>query len=49
MLGIPFSDMMRVMSAILLLGNIEFVQGSGLELDLSSNNGKIKMSVLLAV
>ena len=46
-LGIPFSDMMRVMSAVLLLGNIEFVQGSGLELDLATNSGKTVYSILL--
>ena len=38
-LGIPFSDVIRVMSAILLLGNIEFVEGPGLELDVRGNNG----------
>ena len=39
-LGIPFSDVMRIFSAILLLGNIEFIEGSGLELDIIGNNGK---------
>lgn len=39
-LGIPFSDVMRIFSAILLLGNIEFIEGTGLELDIIGNNGK---------
>jgi len=39
-LGIPFSDVMRIFSAVLLLGNIEFVEGTGPELDLVGNNGE---------
>lgn len=31
---------MRIFSAILLLGNIEFIEGTGLELDIIGNNGK---------
>lgn len=45
-LGIPFSDVMRIFSAILLLGNIEFIEGSGLELDIIGNNGKCKYKIL---
>ena len=41
-MGIPLSEMMRVMSAVLLLGNIQFVQGSGLELDLATNSGTVE-------
>ncbi|KAJ8318178.1 hypothetical protein KUTeg_003269, partial [Tegillarca granosa] len=35
-LGIPFSDVMRILSSVLLLGNVEFVEGTGLELDIRS-------------
>ena len=40
MLGIPFSDIMRVLCSILLLGNVRFVEGTGLELDVQGNNGE---------
>ena len=30
-LGIPYMDVLRVLATILLLGNIEFVEGEGLE------------------
>merc|ERR1719412_3279771 len=30
-LGIPFIDVVRVLASILLLGNVEFVEGNGLE------------------
>ena len=39
-LGIPFADIMRVLSAILLLGNLEFVEGPGLELEVEGDAGK---------
>ncbi|XP_069123410.1 myosin-I heavy chain-like isoform X2 [Argopecten irradians] len=48
-LGIPFSDVMRVFSAVLLLGNIEFVEGAGLELDLVGNNEIKAVAALLGV
>ena len=32
-LGIPFIDVVRVLASILLLGNVEFVEGNGLEVD----------------
>jgi len=32
-LGIPFMDVVRVLATILLLGNVEFVEGNGLEVD----------------
>lgn len=38
-LGIPFSDIMRVLCSVLLLGNVRFVEGAGLELDVHGNNG----------
>ena len=39
-LGIPFVDVLRILVAILLLGNVEFVDGEGLELDVKGNNGR---------
>ncbi|XP_048762789.2 unconventional myosin-VIIa-like isoform X2 [Ostrea edulis] len=48
-LGIPFSDVMRIFSAILLLGNIEFIEGSGLELDIIGNNEIKAVAALLGV
>ena len=30
-LGIPYMDVLRVLATILLLGNVEFVEGEGLE------------------
>lgn len=39
-LGIFFFDVMRIFFVILLLGNIEFIEGIGLELDIIGNNGK---------
>ena len=32
--------MLRILAAILLLGNVQFVEGEGLELDVKGNNGK---------
>lgn len=48
-LGIPFSDVMRIFSAILLLGNIEFIEGTGLELDIIGNNEIKSVAALLGV
>lgn len=39
-LGIPFLDVLRILVAILLLGNVEFVDSEGPELDVKGNNGK---------
>ena len=39
-LGIPFVDVLRILVAILLLGNVEFVDGEALELDVKGNNGR---------
>ena len=33
-LGIPFMDVIRVMSTVLLLGNVQFLDGNGPDLDL---------------
>jgi|JYMV01.1.fsa_nt_gi hypothetical protein len=35
---------MRIFAAVLLLGNVEFVEGTGLELDIVGNNGKLYQS-----
>lgn len=39
-LGIPFADVLRILVAILLLGNVKFVDGEGVELDVKGNNGR---------
>ncbi|XP_052069098.1 unconventional myosin-VIIa-like isoform X1 [Mytilus californianus] len=48
-LGIPFSDVMRIFAAVLLLGNVEFVEGTGLELDIVGNNEIKAVAALLGV
>ncbi|KAJ7378290.1 Myosin [Desmophyllum pertusum] len=48
-LGIPFVDVLRILVAILLLGNIEFVDGEGLELDVKGNNEIKAVAALLGV
>ncbi len=40
-LGIPFADIMRVLAAVLLLGNVKFVEGTGLELEVEGNIGRL--------
>ena len=37
--GIPVWDVLRVLAAVLLLGNIHFKDSAGLELELEGNNG----------
>ena len=39
------SDVLRVLSAVLLLGNVEFVEGAVLELDVVGNNGRFILVV----
>jgi len=48
-LGIPFLDVMRILVAILLLGNVEFVDGEGPELDVKGNNEIKAVAALLGV
>nr|CAD7570524.1 unnamed protein product [Timema californicum] len=36
-LGIPFLDVVRVLAAVLLLGNVQFVDGQGLEVDVKGD------------
>ena len=38
-LGIPVSDVLRVLSSVLLLGNVTFVEGAGQELETEGNAG----------
>ena len=38
-LGIPLGDVLRILAAILLLGNVQFMDGNGLELDIQGENG----------
>ncbi|GLV44854.1 dachs [Carabus blaptoides fortunei] len=37
-LGIPFLDVVRVLAAVLLLGNVQFVDGKGLEVDVNGES-----------
>ncbi|XP_070580651.1 unconventional myosin-X-like isoform X2 [Ptychodera flava] len=48
-LGIPFSDVMRILAAVLLLSNIEFMESSDLELDIRGNNEIKAVAALLGV
>lgn len=48
-LGIPFVDVLRILVAILLLGNVEFVDGEGLELDVKGNNEIKAVAALLGI
>ncbi|XP_015753714.1 PREDICTED: unconventional myosin-X-like, partial [Acropora digitifera] len=38
-LGIPFLDVLRILVAILLLGNVDFVESEGADLEVKGNNG----------
>lgn len=48
-LGIPFMDVVKVMAAILLLGNVEFVEGNGLEVDMIGKEELKSVSKLIGV
>ena len=48
-LGIPFMDVVKVMAAILLLGNVEFVEGNGLEVDMIGKEELKSVSKLVGV
>ncbi|XP_038068155.1 myosin-3-like [Patiria miniata] len=48
-LGIPFFDVMRILAAILLLGNVQFVEDGGYELDIKGNNEIKSVAALLGV
>ena len=48
-LGIPFMDVVRVMAGILLLGNVEFVEGNGLEVSVIGKEEMKSVSSLIGV
>ncbi|XP_063587287.1 unconventional myosin-IXb-like [Penaeus indicus] len=49
-LGIPFLDVVRVLAAVLLLGNVTFIEGQGLEVDIQGGSHELKsVSALLGV
>lgn len=48
-LGIPFLDVVRVLAAVLLLGNVQFVDGQGLEVDIKGESELNSISLLLGV
>lgn len=48
-LGIPFLDVVRVLAAVLLLGNVQFVDGQGLEVDIKGESELNSVSCLLGV
>ena len=48
-LGIPFMDVVRVMAGILLLGNVEFVEGNGLEVSVIGKEELKSVSSLIGV
>lgn len=48
-LGIPFLDVVRVLAAVLLLGNVQFVDGQSLEVDIKGEPELNSVSCLLGV
>lgn len=48
-LGIPFLDVVRVLAAVLLLGNVQFVDGKGLEVDVNGESELNAVAGLLGV
>ena len=48
-LGIPFMDVVRVLSAVLLLGNVHFVDGSGPELEILGKEELKSAAALIGV
>ncbi|XP_062546068.1 myosin-I heavy chain isoform X2 [Armigeres subalbatus] len=48
-LGIPFLDVVRVLAAVLLLGNVQFVDGQGLEVEVSGETELNAVANLLGV
>lgn len=45
-LGIPFFDVVRVLAAVLLLGNVTFIEGQGLEVDIQGGSHELKVYLL---
>lgn len=48
-MGIPFLDVVRVLAAVLLLGNVQFVDGKGLEVDVKGETELNAVAGLLGV
>ncbi|XP_037959001.1 myosin-G heavy chain-like, partial [Teleopsis dalmanni] len=48
-LGIPFLDVVRVLAAVLLLGNVQFIDGQGLEVDVKGEAELNSVASLLGV
>ncbi|KAH8259022.1 hypothetical protein KR038_007812, partial [Drosophila bunnanda] len=48
-LGIPFLDVVRVLAAVLLLGNVQFIDSGGLEVDVKGETELNSVSSLLGV
>ncbi|XP_063215940.1 unconventional myosin-IXAa isoform X2 [Bacillus rossius redtenbacheri] len=48
-LGIPFLDVVRVLAAVLLLGNVQFMDGKGLEVDVKGDPELKAVASLLGV
>ncbi|XP_053691806.1 myosin-G heavy chain [Sabethes cyaneus] len=48
-LGIPFLDVVRVLAAVLLLGNVQFVDGQGLEVEVNGETELNAVANLLGV
>ncbi|XP_045464718.1 unconventional myosin-IXb isoform X1 [Harmonia axyridis] len=48
-LGIPFLDVVRVLAAVLLLGNVQFIDGKGLEVDVKGESELNAVAGLLGV
>ncbi|XP_074028555.1 unconventional myosin-IXb-like dachs isoform X2 [Leptinotarsa decemlineata] len=48
-LGIPFLDVVRVLAAVLLLGNVHFLDGKGLEVDVKGESELNAVAGLLGV
>ncbi|XP_030768013.1 unconventional myosin-IXa isoform X2 [Sitophilus oryzae] len=48
-LGIPFLDVVRVLAAVLLLGNVQFIDGKGLEVDVRGETELNAVAGLLGV
>lgn len=46
-LGIPFSDVMRVLAACLLLGNVQFIESEGDEVELEGQHGALSAALHL--
>ncbi|XP_066156566.1 unconventional myosin-Ia [Euwallacea fornicatus] len=48
-LGIPFMDVVRVLAAVLLLGNVQFSDGKGIEVDVRGETELNSVAALLGV